>query len=148
MLGLEVGDLTAKLRADRTAAARYQYRLSDNIAAVFLRIKNHRLSAEQILHLHLTDRRGDRNTRGHEVVDIRNNFDLKMRVGTGIQNTLFICYTDLRDRKQNDLDPQLIAKTGNLVCCACYRNAGDFSVKLFLVIIDNTDRDIFVARGF
>ena len=59
MTGIQPCNLTTKLRTDRTASACNKNCLPDDIFTVFFGIKHNRLTAKEVFHLYLTNRRSD-----------------------------------------------------------------------------------------
>ena len=136
LLGPEAGDLAAELRADGSAAARYEHDLAAYEGVDIVVVHDHGVAAQQVLELDFAQAR-DRDRLIDELVDAGDDLHLNAR-GLADLEDLFAVHTACGGDGEDDLvDVVLLACLDDLVAAAHDGHARDGAPPLAGVVVDD-----------
>ena len=136
LLGLIFGDLTAKLAADGAAASGHKNGLTLQEIRQDRRVQLDRLSAEQIFHLHILDRR-HAHLAVYQLVNSRQAPHAAARFLADVQDVLLFFGRGCGDGKDDLRDSLLFDHLGDRLPPADNGHVPDVLALLALVVVDD-----------
>ena len=139
-------DLAAELRADRAAGARDQHGLALEIRRDRLEVDLDRLAAEDVLHLHRADLRGEVDLVGDQLVEARQRLH-RNALAARASTTCWRCSPEADGIAIRSSSGRLSRRTcAELVRGPEHADAVDAEVPLARVVVDDPDRRVAELR--
>ena len=148
-LRMEIRDLPAQLRADRTAAACYQYGFPLQIPADLLHVQMNFITAKQIQNINITDRRTAFRfiVTLKKLIQSRQSFEPASRFGTDAQDILLILFICIGNGKENLINIVANSHSGNAFPAADHLDAMNPGSALGTIVVDRNHRDSLAFRS-